>query len=118
MPADHDSYMREIYSPEAKQNLKKFWSFLKGKKQKAFRMTPLRNTDDLMHSDSGTKTNIFNVQFKSVFTKGGLSSRTKKAPAPTTIWNPLPSLHQAWKNCCKIVSPIKPLDQTELLLDF
>ena len=79
---DHDNYMRDIISPEAKQNPKKFWSFLKGKKQESSGVAPLRSTDGLIHSDSGTKANILNAQFKSVFTKEDLSSMPDKGPSP------------------------------------
>ena len=65
-----------------KTNPKKFWSFLKDKKQESSGVAPLRSTDGLIHSDSGTKANILNAQFKSVFTKEDLSSMPDKGPSP------------------------------------
>ena len=81
--------MRDIISPEAKQNPKKFWSFLKGKKQESSGVAPLRSTDGLIHSDSGTKANILNAQFKSVFTKEDLSSMPDKGPSPYDTMAPI-----------------------------
>jgi hypothetical protein len=81
--------MRDIISPEAKQNPKKFWSFLKGKKQEASGVAPLRNTDGLIHSDSGTKANILNTQFKSVFTQEDLRSMPDKGPSPYNDMEPI-----------------------------
>ncbi|CAG2228589.1 unnamed protein product [Mytilus edulis] len=65
----HSNYVKDIISPEAKQNPKKFWSFVKSGKQEASGVAPLRNTDGLIHNDPKIKANILNNQFKSVFTE-------------------------------------------------
>ena len=56
----HSNYVKDIISPEAKQNPKKFWSFVKSGKQEASGVAPLRNTDGLIHSDPKIKANILN----------------------------------------------------------
>ena len=79
---NHDLYVHDIISPEAKQNPKKFWSFVKGKKQEASGVSPLRNHDGIIHSDPTTKANILNHQFESVFTKEDLSNIPSKGRSP------------------------------------
>ena len=53
--AAHDNYMRDIISPDAAKNPKKFWSFIKGKKQESSGVAPLRQTDGTLHSNPHTK---------------------------------------------------------------
>ncbi|XP_053381379.1 uncharacterized protein LOC128549116 [Mercenaria mercenaria] len=78
----HDNYMRNIISPEAKQNPKKFWSFIKGKKQESSGVSRLRSSDGLIHSESNTKANILNAQFQSAYTKEDLTTMPNKGPSP------------------------------------
>ncbi|XP_063446774.1 uncharacterized protein LOC134726303 [Mytilus trossulus] len=78
----HSNYVKDIISPEAKQNPKKFWSFVKSGKQEASGVAPLRNTDGLIHSDPNIKANILNKQFKSVFTKEDTNTMPDKGPSP------------------------------------
>ena len=113
---DHDCYMRDIISPDAKQNPKKFWSFLKGKKQESSGVAPLRSTDGLIHSDSGTKANILNAQFKSVFTKEDLSSMPDKGPSPYDAMDSITITAPGVESYCRIFSPTKPLDRTQYQL--
>ena len=61
--AAHDNYMRDIISPDAAKNPKKFWSFIKGKKQESSGVAPLRQTDGTLHSNPHTKADILNGQF-------------------------------------------------------
>ena len=78
----HRNYVNNIISPEAKQNPKKFWSFVKSKKQEASGVAPLRNLDGLVHSDPETKANILNNQFMSVFTREDTNTIPDKGPSP------------------------------------
>ncbi|KAK3104735.1 hypothetical protein FSP39_008956 [Pinctada imbricata] len=78
----HNQYMENIISPCVTSNPKKFWSFIKGKKQEASGVAPLRNTDGLINSDPQSKANILNIQFQSVFTREDTSSAPDKGPSP------------------------------------
>ena len=51
-------------------NLKKFWSFIKSKKNDNSGVAPLKK-NGIVHSDSQTKADILNTQFSTVFMKGG-----------------------------------------------
>ena len=58
---------------ESKQNggnLKKFWSFIKSKRNDHIGVAPLKK-NGIAHSNSQTKADILNTQFSSVFAKGG-----------------------------------------------
>ena len=80
--AVQDNYMRDIISPDAAKNPKKFWSFIKGKKQESSGVAPLRHTDGTLHSNPHTKADILNCQLKSVFTKEDMSSMPDKGDSP------------------------------------
>ncbi|KAI0210417.1 hypothetical protein LSAT2_004833 [Lamellibrachia satsuma] len=54
-------------------NLKKFWSFIKSKKNDKSGVAPLKK-NDIVQSDSQTKADILNTQFSSVFMKGDKSN--------------------------------------------
>ena len=94
--------MRDIISPDAAKNPKKFWSFIKGKKQESSGVAPLRQTDGTLHSNPHTKADILNCQFKSVFTKEGMSSMPDKGDSPHNTMDPIivtiPGVEKLLKN--------------------
>ena len=102
---DHDSYVHDIISPEAKQNPKKFWSFVKGKKQEASGVSPLRNHEGIIHSDPATKADILNHQFESVFTKEDLSNIPSKGCSP---FDDMPSITVTSPGVEKLLHNLSP----------
>ena len=94
--------MRDIISPDAAKNPKKFWSFIKGKKQESSGLAPLRQTDGTLHSNPHTKADILNCQFKSVFTKEDMSSMPDKGDSPHNTMDPIivtiPGVEKLLKN--------------------
>ena len=63
------SYVEDIISPtEIDKSPKRFWSYIKSKKQDSMGVAPLRHENQLVSSSKG-KADILNNQFKSVFTK-------------------------------------------------
>jgi len=50
-----------------KANPKRFWSFIKSRGQDASGVPTLKNKDGFLKSDTSSKANILNDQFKSVF---------------------------------------------------
>ena len=65
----YHSYIQNFIDPEAKSNPKKFWAFIKSKRQENSGVAPLRNRDGILYSDSKMKAEILNEQFSSVFNK-------------------------------------------------
>jgi hypothetical protein len=94
--------MRDIISPDAAKNPKKFWSFIKGKKQESSGVSPLRQTDGTLNSNPHTKAEILNCPFKSVFTKEDMSSMTDKGDSPHNTMDPIivtiPGVEKLLKN--------------------
>ena len=78
----HKTYMKEAVSNSLKDNLKKFWSIIKDKVQEATRVSPLKNKDGFIKSDSQSKANVLNDQFVSAFKKEDISSLQDKGPSP------------------------------------
>jgi hypothetical protein len=54
--AAHDNYMRDIISPDAAKNPKKFWSFIKGKKQEC--MLSLKEVHMSLMVENGVAVNL------------------------------------------------------------
>ena len=65
----HKGYLQEVVSNSYKGNPKKFWSYIKSAGQEASGVSPLKNEDGFLKSDSLRRANILNRQFESVFTK-------------------------------------------------
>ena len=78
----HDTYVHDVIGQSAKENPKKFWSYIEGKKQESSGVSPLRNVDGVIHSEANVKANILNRQFVSVFTKEDTANIPDKGPSP------------------------------------
>ena len=65
----HKTYMKEAVSNSLKDNIKKFWSIIKDKVQEATRVSPLKNMDGFIKSDSQSKANVLNDRFVSALKK-------------------------------------------------
>ena len=61
-------YLNDVISPQLHENPKRFWSYIKSKRNESTRVASLRNTDGLLYNDSQTQANILNNQFKSAYT--------------------------------------------------
>ena len=64
----HKGYMEDIVSQDLKENSKRFWSFIKSKRQEASGVSVLINEDGYLQSDSPVKAKILNKQSQSVYT--------------------------------------------------
>ena len=62
-----NSYLEEIISEDFNADPKKFWSYIKGKRQESIGVSPLKNQDGFLKSDSDSKAEILNTQFKSFY---------------------------------------------------
>eukprot|EP00745_Piridium_sociabile_P038619 TRINITY_DN7074_c0_g1_i3.p1 TRINITY_DN7074_c0_g1~~TRINITY_DN7074_c0_g1_i3.p1 ORF type:complete len:816 (+),score=128.54 TRINITY_DN7074_c0_g1_i3:312-2759(+) len=63
----HAEYVKEIISPDATSNPKRFWRYINSKRCENAGVAPLKNQSGITHSDSKSKADILNDQFSSVF---------------------------------------------------
>ncbi|CAG2220005.1 unnamed protein product [Mytilus edulis] len=69
----HTKFMQNIVSDDLYKNPKRFWSYIKSRKQESSGITTLKNKDGYLHSDTPTKAAILNTQFHSVYTQEDLN---------------------------------------------
>ena len=74
--------MQEVVSESYEGNRKTFWCYIKSAGSEATGLSPLKNEDGFLKSDSHSKANILNRQFESVFTKEDTSSMPDKGHSP------------------------------------
>ncbi|CAG2211775.1 unnamed protein product [Mytilus edulis] len=60
----HSNYMEDIVSNDLEKNPKRFWSYVKSRKQDASQIVTLKSKDGFLHSDTDTKASILNQQFQ------------------------------------------------------
>ena len=101
----HDTYVHDIIGQSAKDNPKRFWSYIKGKKQESSGVSPLRNADGIIHSEADVKANILNKQFVSVFTKEDTANIPDKGPSPYSSMN---NITVRTKGVEKLLSNLQP----------
>ena len=107
----HKDFMKTAVSNTFKDNPKKFWSFVKSTRQEATGVSPLKNKDGFLKSDSTSKTNILNDQFVSVLTKEDTwsSCLPDKGPSP---YPSMPNIEVNWKRVHKLLKGLKPFKAT------
>ena len=105
----HKDYMKTAVSDTFKENPKKFWAYVKSTGQEASGVSPLKNKDGFLKSDSTSKANILNEQFVSVFTKEDTSSLPDKGPSP---YPSMPNIEVNWKGVHKLLKGLKPYKAT------
>jgi len=65
----HNQYLTNISNPQSDDNrIKRFWHYIKGKRQDNIGIGSLKNVSGSIVTDSSEKAEILNNQFKSVFT--------------------------------------------------
>jgi hypothetical protein len=70
----YNNYIHDIIGPDQTGNSKRFWSFIKAKKQEHSGVARLRGNDGMLHSASNNKAEILNAQFKSTYTQEDLTN--------------------------------------------
>ena len=76
------SYVESTVNEAYETNNKKFWGFVKSKKQESTGIPPLKNKDGYLKSDSASKAEILNEQFQSVFTNENTQNMPNKGQSP------------------------------------
>ncbi|CAG2217246.1 unnamed protein product [Mytilus edulis] len=74
--------MEDIISTDHKEQPKRFWSYIKSRKQESTGIVTLKDKDGLLHSDTQTKASILNQQFQSVYTKEDIHNMPHIGPSP------------------------------------
>ncbi|KAL8617394.1 hypothetical protein ACOMHN_035886 [Nucella lapillus] len=62
-------YLEDVVSEDYRTNSKRFWSYMKSKKQEADGVAPLKDKQGFLKSNSQNKAEILGEQFRSVFTE-------------------------------------------------
>ncbi|KAL8609731.1 hypothetical protein ACOMHN_042770 [Nucella lapillus] len=75
-------YMEDVVSEDYRTNSKRFWSYVKSKKQEADGVAPLKDKQGFLRSNSQNKAEILGDQFRSVFTEEDTTSIPHKGPSP------------------------------------
>ena len=68
-----------------KDNSKRFWSYVKHRKQDSSGIAPLKKADGLLYSDAPTQADILNQQFHSVYTREDTGNIPSKGLSPHTF---------------------------------
>ena len=76
------NYLHDVVSNNLKKSPKRFWSYIKSKRQESTGVSPLINKDGFLQSDSKQKADILNSQFQSVYTQENTDSIPDKGPSP------------------------------------
>jgi hypothetical protein len=99
----YNNNVHDIISPEQTENPKRFWSFIKSKKQDNSGVAPLRGNDGLIYSDSNNA-DILNTQFKSAYTQEDQSSFPNLGQSSTPS---MPDNSISFKGVHKLLSELK-----------
>ena len=78
----HKHYLEDIISKDYKSNNKRFWSYIKSKGQDSVGVSPLKNKDGFLQSDSAQKAQILNEQFQTAFTSEDKTNIPSKGDSP------------------------------------
>ena len=101
----HRNYMEDVVSADFKENPKRFWSFIKSKRQEASGVSELVNKEGFLQSNTTAKAEILNEQFHSVYTQEDTGTIPDKGPSPH------PSMHDITVNpngVRKLLKDLKP----------
>ena len=101
----HKGCMEDIVSQYLKENSKRFWSFIKSKRQEASCVSALMNKDGYLQSDSSVKAEILNKQFQSVYTHEDTDSIPEKEPSP---YQPMQDISISPNGVKKLLKDLKP----------
>lgn len=78
----HKAYLEDIVCDDLRTNPKRFWSYMKTRKQDSSQIVTLRSKDGFLYSDTAIKTAILNEQFQSLYTREDLSALSDLGPSP------------------------------------
>ena len=97
-------FIETTVSNSYSRDCKKFWSYIKSRKQEMSGVPPLKNKEGYLKSDSKAKAEILNDQFKSVFTKEDMNNKPNKGQSPYT---PMQNIKVTAKGIEKLLCNLK-----------
>ena len=100
----YNDYVSNMQSDCDKSNPKKFWGFIKSKRNESSGIAPLKHNEEI-HSDSKMKSNILNEQFTCAFSK----ENTDNIPLmPKSNHETIPDIKISHKGVYKLLREINP----------
>ena len=81
------TYLQKVVSEDIDKNPRRLWSYIKGRKQENDGVSSLIEKDGSLQSDSQKKSDIFNNQFQSVYTRKDTSNLQDKGSSPHPTMN-------------------------------
>ena len=105
----HRGYMEEVVSQDLKENSKRFWSYVKSKRQEASGVSALLNEDGFLQSDTTVKAEILNKQFQSVYMQQNTNSFPDKSPSP---YQPMQNVSVNPNGIQKLLKDLRPYKAT------
>ena len=103
----HRSYMQDVVSADLKEKPKRFWSYIKSRRQEASGVAPLINKDGFLQSNTPAKAEILNDQFQSVYTQEDTDNIPDKGPSPFTSMHEISINSNGVKKLLKDLKPYK-----------
>ena len=76
------AYLQKVVSGDLDKNPRRFWSFIKIRKQENEGVSSLIDKDGFLQSDSQKKSDILNNQFQSAYTREDTSNLPDKGQSP------------------------------------
>ncbi|MCG7876680.1 MAG: reverse transcriptase domain-containing protein [Candidatus Thiodiazotropha endolucinida] len=101
----HNNFIKDTVNQDITNNSKRFWSYVKSKKQESFGISPLLNQDGFLHSSSHNKAEILNKQFQSAFTRENLNNIPDMGPSNIPSMAPI---HISTPGITKLLKNLKP----------
>ena len=100
-----NNYLNNVIADNFKTDSKKFWAYIKSKGQESQGVSPLKNTDGFLKSDTVSKAEILNTQFQSVFTEEDQSNMPDKGPSP---YQPMDDITVSEKGIRTLLQNLQP----------
>ena len=75
------TYLQKVVSEDLDKNPRRFWSYIKSRKQENEGVSSLIDKDGFLQSDSQKKSDILNNQFQSVYTREDTQNLPDKGPS-------------------------------------
>ncbi|XP_061182308.1 uncharacterized protein LOC133190634 [Saccostrea echinata] len=101
----HRAYLEDVFSDDLRTNPKRFWTFIKDRKQDSSQIETSKSNDGFLHSDTASK--VFNEQFQSVYTREDLSTLPDLGPSSFPTMDKI-TIHEMGK--LKLLKGLRPFN--------
>ena len=100
----NEDFIDQTVCGELQCNSKRFWSYLKSKRQDSHSVTPFRKSYGVLYNDAASKAVLLDQQFYSVYTREDTTNMPDKDPSP---YPDIPAIQVATVGVCKLLKGIK-----------